>query len=159
MGPSEVMSKMKAILTHVGAWAPMAEQKAVAKFLKNGSAIDKFLNHFKAEIEERLTKIFEGITALKKQGYPVDAIAPEGAIYLTVKIDLSGKSREDGKILETQAEVTEYLLDEASLALVPFYAFGAPKNSPWYRLSVGTCKKETIKEVLVQLKHALDKIR
>jgi aspartate aminotransferase len=27
MGPADVISKMKAILTHVGAWAPMAEQK------------------------------------------------------------------------------------------------------------------------------------
>ncbi len=159
MGPAEVMSKMKAILTHVGAWAPMAEQKAVARFLKNGPAIDKFLNHFKAEIEERLRKIFEGFITLKKEGFPVDAITPEGAIYLTVKIDLAGRSKEDGTILETQTEVTAYLLDEARLALVPFYAFGGPKNSPWYRLSVGTCRKETINEVLVELKHALEKIK
>ena len=34
MGPAEVLSKMKAILTHIGAWAPMAEQKAVAAYLK-----------------------------------------------------------------------------------------------------------------------------
>src|SRR5690606_18325815 len=28
LGPARLISKMKAILTHVGAWAPMAEQKA-----------------------------------------------------------------------------------------------------------------------------------
>ncbi len=67
MGPAEVMSKMKAILTHVGAWAPMAEQKAVARFLKNGPAIDKFLNHFKKEIEERLRKIFEGFDRIEER--------------------------------------------------------------------------------------------
>ena len=27
-GPKAVIDKMKAILTHIGAWAPMAEQKA-----------------------------------------------------------------------------------------------------------------------------------
>ncbi|HMG68233.1 MAG TPA: aminotransferase class I/II-fold pyridoxal phosphate-dependent enzyme, partial [Chitinophagaceae bacterium] len=43
MGPSIVMSKMKAILTHVGAWAPMAEQKAVTKFLPQHGAIKGFL--------------------------------------------------------------------------------------------------------------------
>ena len=32
MGPASVIAKMRMILTHVGAWAPMAEQKAVAKF-------------------------------------------------------------------------------------------------------------------------------
>ena len=43
-------------------------------------------------------------------------------------------------------------LNEAKLAVVPFYAFGAAKNSPWYRLSVGTCKKEEIPEMFSQLK-------
>ena len=33
VGPAIVINKMKAILTHVGAWAPMAEQKAVANYL------------------------------------------------------------------------------------------------------------------------------
>ena len=32
-GPATIISKMKAILTHIGAWAPMAEQKAVAYYL------------------------------------------------------------------------------------------------------------------------------
>jgi len=57
---------------------------------------------------------------------------------LTVKIDLVGKRTADGRLLQTQAEVTAYILDEAKLAIVPFSAFGATKNSPWYRLSVGT---------------------
>ena len=56
-----------------------------------------------------------------------------------------------------QKEVTEYILNEAKLAVVPFYAFGASKNSNWYRLSVGTCKKEEIKEMLEKLKEALGK--
>jgi aspartate aminotransferase len=60
--------------------------------------------------------------------------------------------------LQSQSDVTAYLLDEARLAIVPFYAFGAPSNSPWYRLSVGTCRKESIKEMASQLKKALEKI-
>lgn len=158
MGPAEVLSKMKAILTHVGAWAPMAEQKAVARYLKMEKEIDLFLANFKKEIEERLRKIFGELIALKKEGLPVDAIAPEGAIYLTIKIDLAGKTTQDGRRLVSQADVTSYLLDEAKLAIVPFYAFGAPDNSPWYRLSVGTCKKESIDEMISQLGKALKKI-
>ena len=34
MGPATILDKMKAILSHVGAWAPMAEQKELARFLK-----------------------------------------------------------------------------------------------------------------------------
>src|SRR5690606_24128576 len=94
LGPSTILNKMKAILTHVGAWAPMAEQKAVAKFLGNRNAIKKFLEEFKTAIEERLHRIYDGFMELKKEGLPVDAIAPEAAIYLTIKIDLAGKKTE-----------------------------------------------------------------
>jgi len=95
---------------------------------------------------------------LKKEGFAVDAVTPEAAIYLTIKIDLAGKKNKEGKVLETQADVTSYLLQQASLAVVPFYAFGAPKNSPWYRLSAGTCKKEEIGEMLQKLKAALQEL-
>jgi len=158
MGPSTVMSKMKAILTHVGAWAPMAEQKATAKFLYQREAIKKFLAHFKSEIEQRLREIYDGFMKLKSQGFTVDAIAPEAAIYLTIKIDLVGKTTEGRKLLATQSDVTAYLLNEASLAVVPFYAFGAGAASSWYRLSVGTCKKEEIDEMLGMLRTSLKKL-
>jgi len=155
MGPETVINKMRAILTHVGAWAPMAEQKAVAKYLLQHEAIDKFLGLFRSEIEERLRTIYDGFLQLKKEGFNVDAITPQAAIYLTIKLDLAGKTTADGKLLETQSEVTAYILNEAKLAVVPFYAFGASRNSPWYRLSVGTCKKEEIGEMFQKLKMAL----
>jgi len=158
MGPSAVMTKMKAILTHVGAWAPMAEQKAVASFLAQREAIRKYLSNFKNEIEQRLREIYNGFMKLKSEGLAVDAIAPEAAIYLTIKIDLVGKTTADGKLLANQSDVTAYVLNEASLAVVPFYAFGASRNSPWYRLSVGTCKKEEIGEMIDKLGEALRKL-
>lgn len=158
LGPAAIISKMKAILTHVGAWAPMAEQKALAAFLQKRDAITSFLRHFRAELEERLRKIYEGFMSLKDRGLPVDAIAPEAAIYLTIKIDLAGKKTPDGRTLETQGDVTDYILNEAKLAVVPFYAFGASKSSAWYRLSVGTCRKEQIGEMIGKLGEALGKI-
>jgi aspartate aminotransferase len=158
LGPKIILDKMKAILSHVGAWAPNAEQKAVAKFLYQKEAINSYLKHFKTEVEERLRRIYEGFVELKQQGHNVEAVAPEAAIYLTIKFDLVGKKTSDGKILQTQSEVTSYLLQHASLAVVPFYAFGASNNSPWYRLSVGTCKKEEIDEMLGKLSDALKKL-
>lgn len=155
MGPAPIISKMKAILTHIGAWAPMAEQKAVAKFLGQREAINEYLRHFKAEVEERLQRIYAGFAALNREGFPVEAIAPEAAIYLTIKIDLAGKTSSSGEKLNSQADVTAYLLNRAGLAVVPFYAFGAATDSPWYRLSVGTCKKEEIDEMLAKLRTAL----
>ena len=158
MGPATVINKMKAILTHVGAWAPMAEQKAVAAYLGNKDSIKKHLIHFKNEIEIRLRGIYDGFVQLKNEGLPVDAIAPEAAIYLTIKIDLTGKKTAEGKVLADQSEVTAYVLNTAGLAVVPFYAFGADRSSSWYRLSVGTCKKEEIDEVIGKLREALQKL-
>jgi aspartate aminotransferase len=158
MGPAGVISKMKAILTHIGAWAPMAEQKAVAHYLGNRDSIKRYLVHFKKEIEERLRRIYDGFIQLKTEGLSVDAIAPEAAIYLTIKIDLVGKKTAAGIPLQTQSEVTAYMLNEAGLAVVPFYAFGAEKNSAWYRLSVGTCKKEEIADMIGKLREALQKL-
>ena len=158
LGPEDVLVKMRSINSHVGAWAPMAEQKAVANYLRHTEAIDKYFVHFKSEIAERLQKISDGFQKLKAEGFAVDSIAPQAAIYLTVQIDYAGKKTADGKILETQADITSYILDEARLAVVPFYAFGASKDSAWYRLSVGTCKKEEIPEMLDMLKMALQKL-
>lgn len=159
MGPEKVMSKMRAILTHVGAWAPMAEQKAVAKFLPNKEAIDRFLGHFRSELLERLQRIHAHFIRLKNAGLPVDAIAPEAGIYLTIQIDAAGKTTRDGSLLATQADVTAYLLNHARLAVVPFYAFGASNTSSWYRLSVGTCKKEEIDEMAGKLEQALSELQ
>ncbi|HZH67120.1 MAG TPA: aminotransferase class I/II-fold pyridoxal phosphate-dependent enzyme [Flavisolibacter sp.] len=158
MGPAVVLNKMKAILSHVGAWAPMPEQKGLTKYIGETERINAYFSHFKSELEERLRRIYEGITILKAEGFSVEAVAPEAAIYLTIKIDLAGKKAKDGNVLEDQAAVTSYLLQQASLAVVPFYAFGAAKNSPWYRLSVGTCKKEEIDEMLQKLRTALQEL-
>ncbi|WP_276480751.1 pyridoxal phosphate-dependent aminotransferase [Paraflavitalea pollutisoli] len=157
-GPKLIMDKMKAILSHVGAWAPNPEQKAVAKYLYMNDDIDAYLSTFKTAVEARLRGIYDGLQQLKSEGFSVDAITPQAAIYLTIKIDLAGMQTAEGVVLKDQAAVTAYLLNEAKLAIVPFYAFGAPKSSPWYRLSVGTCKVEEIPAMIGQLKLALQKL-
>jgi aspartate aminotransferase len=157
-GPVNVLAKMRAILSHMGAWAPMAEQKATADFLIQKHTIDQYLANFKSELKDRLSAIYHGLIRMKEDGLPIDCIAPQAAIYLTVKLDLVGRLA-DGKLLETQKDVTEYLLTKAKLALVPFYAFGAAHQSPWYRLSVGTCVKSEIPEMLALLETALKELK
>lgn len=157
LGPEKVIAKMRSLLTHMGTWAPMAEQKAVAKFLMEDDYIFNFFAQFKSALSTRLEKIYEGFIQLKDKGYPVDAIIPQAAIYLTIKLDLVGKNNGEKK-LETQRDVTSYILDEAKLAVVPFYAFGADEHSPWYRLSVGTCKLEELNGLFTTLEAALKKL-
>ena len=156
-GPEKLITAMKSILGHVGAWAPKAEQVASANYLAKGDDVNAFLGQFKSEISERLDGFYNGFQALKEKGYQVDAIAPQAAIYLTVKFDLVGKKHSEGA-LENMKDVTAYLLNEAGLALVPFYAFGAPDDSPWFRLSVGTAKITDIAECFEKLTAALAKL-
>ena len=157
LGPAYVTGKMKALLSHIGAWAPMAEQKAAAKYLANKEAIAAYVSRFKEGLELRLRTIYDGFQTLKKKGYNVDAITPQAAMYLTIKIDVAGKKDGDF-MLATQKDVSAYLLTEAKLAIVPFYAFGADAKSPWYRLSVGTAKLEEIPQMFAQLEAALARL-
>ncbi|MCX7878100.1 MAG: aminotransferase class I/II-fold pyridoxal phosphate-dependent enzyme [Ignavibacteria bacterium] len=158
LGHERVISKMKSILSHLGAWAPKAEQIASARFLENENAVNDYLINFKEQISSRLEKFYEGFIALRSDGFEVDVISPQAAIYLTVKFQLHGKKKEDGSVLETTRDITKYLLEEARVAIVPFYAFGDSENSPWYRLSVGTCRLEEIDEIIESLRKALSKL-
>jgi aspartate aminotransferase len=157
-GPQKLVNKMKSILSHVGAWSPKAEQVATAKYLDQDDATDDYLFKIKNDISKRLNSFYDGFVSLKKEGFSVEAIPPQAAMYLTVRFELIGKITPEGKTLETTPDVTKYLLDEAGLAIVPFYAFGASRKSPWYRLSVGTSVFEEIDELFERLKLALTKL-
>ena len=157
-GPKRVIDKMKSVLSHIGAWAPKAEQIGTASFLSNSDAVDAYLSEIKSKIEFRLNGFYAAIIQLKNAGHPVDAIPPQAAMYLTVQFSLVGKTTTDGKLLETTKAVTKYLLDEANLAIVPFYAFGTDIGSSWCRLSVGTALEADINQVSNDLTQALSKL-
>ncbi|MBL4587326.1 MAG: aminotransferase class I/II-fold pyridoxal phosphate-dependent enzyme, partial [Flavobacteriales bacterium] len=153
-GPNKIMVKMKSLLSHIGAWAPKAEQIAVANFLQNGAVVQQIIEEHRTMISERVNKLFNGISALKEIGYPVAAIQAEGAMYLTVKIDLIGRTSAEGETMDDAEDVTMFLIREAKLGIVPFYCFGASRKSPWFRISVGTLKSEDITGVLDNLRQA-----
>ena len=158
-GPKVLIGKMKSILTHIGAWAPKAEQIASAKYLSNLDVYDKFLESQKNKISHRLFSLYNGISKLKEEGYKVDVIKPQAAIYLTVQFNLVGMKKENGEVLENTSDVTKYLLDEGGIAIVPFYAFGTDTDSSWYRVSVGTCKEEEIENIILSIKNCLSKLK
>ncbi len=157
-GPKPIIDKMNSIMSHLGAWAPKPEQIGLARFLKKKDEVDKFFGNFKNELIKRLNIFYDTFTQLKSEGYKVDAISPQGAIYLTVKLELNGMKTPAGDVLKSTDDVLKYILDEAKTALVPFYAFGASKKSPWYRLSVGTCNVQDAHDASIALKDALHKL-
>ncbi len=157
-GPTDIIKKMTALLTHIGAWAPKPEQLAVAEFLNQKEQVKKYLEHHRSELSARLKAFYDGFMALKSEGFSVDAIAPEAALYLSVNLDLKGKKTIDGKLLNSARDITNWLIDDVRVALVPFYAFGTSDDLCWFRLSVGTVKLADIPLIMNKLKKALSEL-
>ena len=158
-GPQEVIGKMKSILGHVGAWAPKAEQIATSKFLTQTGDLNTYLQTFKNQLQQSLNTLYDGIMQLKADGFAVDSIEPMGAIYLTVKVDYTGKTTAEGDLLKTSADVNFYLIKEAKVALVPFSAFGSGSDMNWFRASVGGCSLTDIQEMVPRVRAALEKLK
>ena len=157
-GPTKVIDRMKALLTHVGAWAPKPEQQAVAEFLDNTPAVNEFVNDFKGKIAHSLEVLHAGIQEMKSKNFAVDSIKPMGALYLTIKLDYVGKTTEDGKVLKDSTDLVFYLIEKAGVALVPFSAFGNSREMPWFRASVGACSVEDLQKMFPKLEAALSKL-
>ncbi len=158
-GPAEIINNMKAIVGHMGAWSPKAEQVAMAKFLKQENNVNSYLADIKSKIQNSLNTLHEGFQQLKAEGFDVDSIEPMGAIYLTVKVDYAGKTTPDEDLLKNSTDINFYLIKEAKVALVPFSAFGTDDSISWFRASVGACTLEDIKNLIPRIKEALLKLK
>ena len=158
-GPAAVIEKMRALVGHMGAWAPKAEQVAMAAFLKDKNAVNDYLIKFKERIQKSLDTLYKGFQALKSEGFAVDAIEPMGAIYLTLQLDFTGKITPAGKILQNSADINFYLIKEAKVALVPFSAFGTGEEINWFRASVGACSASDIEQMIPRIREALSALK
>lgn len=157
-GPTEIIDKMKALLTHVGAWAPKPEQEAVGEFMTKTSDVDGFVDDFKGKICNSLNTLYNGIQDMKGKGFSVDSIEPMGAMYLTIKLDYIGKNKPNGEVIADSSDLVFYLIKEAGVALVPFSAFGNSRQMPWFRASVGGLSLDEVKELFPRLESALEKL-
>jgi aspartate aminotransferase len=158
-GPEHIINNMKAIVGHMGAWSPKAEQVAMAEFLTNDTYVNSYLSQLKAGIQASLNTLHEGFQQLKAEGFSVDSIEPMGAIYLTIKVDYTGKTTPDGTVLKNSTDINSYLIKEAQAAFVPFSAFGTDHDVNWFRASVGASTHEDIEALIPRVKEALGKLK
>lgn len=157
-GPESIIAKMRAFIAHIGAWAPKPEQLATGIFLAEKDSVRQFLTNFRAQLQDRLDSFYSGFMALKEKGYDVDAIAPQAAIYLSVRLNLRDKKTANGNILKTDKDVHAYLLNDIGIGVLPFSWFGADTHADWYRISVGTCDQSLVKEVMSRLEKSLQSL-
>lgn len=141
--------RMKAIIGHMGAWAPRAEQVATAAFLDRPQAVASYMAGMRRAVGARLDRLYHGIRSLGEAGLPVDAIAPQGAIYLSVQFDLRPLG------FETNEQARAWMLEEAGVAVVPFQAFDLTEESGWFRMSVGAVGIEQIDRAIDRLEQAV----
>jgi aspartate aminotransferase len=144
--PPAARQRMADILGHVGAWAPKPEQVAMATFLDDEPAIAEYHTTMRARVRERLDALAAGFAAMRAEGLPVEVIAPQGAIYLSIRFALPGRTNEATRRL---------LLDGAGFAVVPFQAFGLKEDSGWFRISVGAVSMAEIAAALPRVRAVL----
>lgn len=148
-GPPHLMAKMKELIGHMGAWAPRAEQMATAWFLDQPELLGAYLGQLKGAVNTRLDRIYQAVRAMREEGLPVDAIAPQGAIYLSFRVDLVGRG------FASNEEIRRWLLNEAGVAVVPFQAFDMAEESGWFRMSVGAVGLDELDLALERLRTLL----
>ncbi len=157
--PPWVRENMRAFVGHMGAWAPRPEQLATAALLEDPALLGDFMDDFRAALERRLTRLHDGLVAMRADGLPVDALDAQGAIYLSARFDLVGRTGPDGSVFETDDDVRSYILREAGVAVVPFTAFGYPDGTGWCRFSVGAVSEEQVDASLVAIREAVSRVR
>ena len=84
--------------------------------------------------------------AVCKPWRSLPALAPQGAIYLSVRVALPN---------HTNDETRRLLLDQAGFAVVPFQAFGLKEDTGWFRLSVGAVSPKEIEDAFPRLRKVL----
>jgi aspartate aminotransferase len=150
-GPKDVIGKMTEILSHIGAWAPKAEQHAVSRFI-NGS-YEQYLEHIqyvRNEYETITTKICDKFNELKEKGFRVDCQVPEGGIYVSVYLGYVHS-------YPSTEEYISYLINECGLGIVPFEYFGSKQNKGWFRISVGNICDLNLTNIINTIENSVKK--
>ncbi|MHB1329982.1 MAG: pyridoxal phosphate-dependent aminotransferase [Gemmatimonadales bacterium] len=153
-----ITARIKDLLGHVGAWAPRAEQIATGELLNDSAAIAAYRKTTLAALQARLDALYSGFAALKADGQPVDCIEPQGAMYLSLQLDLVGRSFGDQPIRSNE-DIRQLLLEHAGLGVVPFQAFGLAEESGWFRLSVGAVSLRDIEDAFPRIRAMLAQVR
>jgi aspartate aminotransferase len=143
-GPKNIISAMTKVQSQSTSNASSISIKAAVEAL-NGT--QKYVESMKKEFEKRRNYIVEKLNTIKD----IVCRKPEGAFYVFPNIKaFLGKTFND-KVINTDIELADYLLDCAKIAVVPGSAFGA---EGYIRLSYAT-SIENIKIGIERLETAL----
>ena len=150
-GPKDIIGKMTEILSHIGAWAPKPEQRALDTYIRENH--DDYLSHIKYvrnEYEYITHVICQKFEELKEKGFSVDCQRPEGGIYISVYLDYV-------KSFGSTEEYISFLINECGLGIVPFEYFGSKENKGWFRISIGNVSDLNLDSIIKTIEKAVIK--
>ena len=122
----------------------ISQYAALAGISGSKEFLDPCLNAF----DERRHHVVDKLNSIDG----ISCILPEGAFYAYPNVSgLIGKKTQNGKILNNDAEIVEWLLESAEVAAVPGVAFGL---EPYFRVSYAT-SLEVLKEAMNRIEKAV----
>jgi aspartate aminotransferase len=150
-GPKDIIGKLTEIFSHIGAWAPKAEQNAVGKFMSE--TLPEFTHH-----TQNVTTKYKHIThsicdmfdRMKGKGFRVDCQRPEGGIYISVYLEYANS-------FSNVEEYVSYLINTCGLGIVPFEYFGSKENKGWFRISIGNIDEFNLTSIIGVIENAIVK--
>lgn len=145
-GPQSLIRAMGIIQSQSTSNACSISQAAAAEAL-NGD--QSFLESWRKSFAARRDLVVDGLSKIAE----LDVIKPHGAFYLYVGCKaLLGKVTPTRKLISSDIDVAEYLLEEAHVAAVPGSAFGLP---PYFRISYAIAP-EKLELAITRIKKAID---
>ena len=134
-GPKSLIKAM-AVIQSQATSCPSSIGQAAAVEALNGP--QDFLAGRQESFRKRRDMVVAGLNAIDG----LTCRTPEGAFYTFASCaGILGKRTQSGKAIETDADFTDYLLEQAHVAVVPGSAFGL---SPYFRISYATGEQELV---------------
>jgi len=134
-GPRELIKAM-AVVQSQATSCPSSVGQAAAVAALNGP--QDFIAPRRDSFRVRRDLVVAALNAIEG----IDCRTPEGAFYTFASCaGMIGKSLPSGERIETDRDFTNYLLEQANVAVVPGSAFGL---SPFFRISYATAEAELV---------------
>jgi len=147
-GPKELITAIADIQSHSTSNASSITQAATVAAL-NGD--QSFLNEWRQNFQKRRDLVVAGLNEIPG----IKCLKPEGAFYVFPSMKgLIGKKTPAGKTIESCQQFSDYLLEEALVAVVFGAAFGM---GGYFRISYATSEKSLV-ESLRRIKEAVAKL-
>ena len=150
-GPKDIIGKMTEVLSHIGAWAPKPEQRALDVYIREDyEDYISHINYVTKEYEYISNKICGKLEELKTKGFNVDCQKPDGGIYVSVYLGYVHS-------FSTTEEYISFLINTCGLGIVPFEYFGSKSNKGWFRISIGNVAELNLDSIIKTIENSVQK--